>query len=163
METRTAFRGTVLSRSVAFVIIVLTALMLAAGAIAASGNVKNARAATIVELTYTVWFSPAMTGVVGGDFTGTFGGAVLSRTPIPNTPIAHLKVLYVISDANDPAHSFTAIVEGDHNKMTNSTVLNGVVTGGWLAGEQAHSQFQTISGCPGKPSGPCSQGTLRLM
>jgi hypothetical protein len=152
----------VLSRSVAFVIIVLTALMLAAGAIAASGHVKDARAAEVVELTYMVWFSPAMTGVVGGDFTGTFGGAVLSRTPIPNTPIAHLKVLYVIT-ANDPSHSFTALVEGDHNKMTNSTVLNGVVTGGWLTGEQAHSQFQTISGCPGKPSGPCSQGTLRLM
>ena len=162
METRNAVRGIVPTRSVALLLIVLTALMLAAGAIAASGQVKGVKAAEAVELTYTVWFSPKMTGVVGGDFDGTFGGAVLSRTPIPNTPIAHMKVLYVIT-ANDPSKSFSAIVEGDHNSVANSTVLNGVVTAGWLAGDQAHSQFHTISSCPGKPSGPCFQGTLRLM
>ena len=58
METRTAFRGTVLSRSVALVIVVVTALMLAAGAIAASGQVKQAKAEDAIELTYTVWFAP---------------------------------------------------------------------------------------------------------
>lgn len=161
MRAQTATRDKAIAKSVSFVITVLTALMLAAGAVAL-GNARAARAAEPVELTYTVWFSPHMTGVFGGDFSGTFGGAVLSRTPIPGTPIAHMKVLYVLTAA-DQSLSFTAIVEGDHNAVTNSTVLNGEVTAGWLAGDRAQSEFQTIGGCPGKPSGPCFQGTLRLM
>ena len=161
MHTRTTSRETALRKSVALLITALTALMLAAGAVA-FGNATVARAAEPVQLTYTVWFSPTMTGVFGGDFTGTFGGKVLSRTPIPGTPIAHLEVLYVLT-ADDPALSFTAIVQGDHNAVANSTVLNGEVTAGAFTGDRAHSEFQNISSCPGKPSGPCFQGTLRLM
>jgi len=161
MNTTTAFRDKALSKGLALLVTALTALMLAAGSVAL-GNVRVARAAEPVELTYTVWFAPQMTGVFGGDFSGTFGGMVLSHTPIPGTPIAHLEVLYVLT-ADDPTLSFTAIVEGDHNAITNSTVLNGEVTAGAFAGDRVQSVFQNISGCPGKPSGPCSQGTLRLM
>jgi hypothetical protein len=135
--------------------------MLAAGAAGASGQVKNAKAAEIVELSYTVWFSPNMTGVFGGDLTGTFGGAVLNRTPIPGTPIVHLTTRYVLT-ATDPSKSFTAIVEGNRSLETNKAELNGSVTSGWLAGEQAHSQFVVVSSCAGKPSGPCFVGTLRV-
>jgi hypothetical protein len=156
-----AFRGSAFSKCLAVAVTALAALTLGAGAGAGPAHVKDAKAAEIVELTYTVWFSPNMTGVFGGDFAGTFGGAVLSRTPIVGTPIVHLSARYELN-ANDPSKSFTAIVEGNRSLVTNSAVLNGSVTAGWLAGEQAHSQFDVISSCPGKPSGPCFQGTLRV-
>ena len=161
METRIAFRGSRGSRSVAVVIVVLTALMLAAGAIAGSGQVKGARAADAVDLTYTVWFAPAMSGFVGGDIVGTFGGGVVS-TPIPDSPIVQLDALYVIT-ANDPADSFTATLEGQLNTQTHSAVLNGVVTNGFLAGNRVHSEFQVVGSCPAHPRGPCFPGTMRLM
>lgn len=156
-----AIRGSASSKCVALAFTALAALILGAGAEAALGHVMAVKAAQQVELTYTVWFSPHMTGVFGGDFAGTFGGAVLSRTPIPGTPIVHLSARYELN-ANDPSQSFTAIVEGNRNLVTNSAVLNGTVTAGWLAGEQAHSQFDVIGSCPGKPSGPCFEGTLRV-
>jgi len=157
-----SFRSRSSSRVLALAVTALAALTLAAGAAVAAGPVKEAKAAEVVNLSYTVWFSPNMTGVFGGDFAGTFGGAVLSRSPIPGTPIVHLSARYELN-ASDPSLSFTAIVEGDRNLVTNSAVLNGSVTAGALSGEQAHSQFQVISTCPGKPSGPCFQGTLRVM
>jgi len=170
MEARTAFRRTAWSKSVALVITVLTGLMLAVGTIAASGLVKDALAADLVsregrdrqdlELTYTVWFSPAMTGVVGGDFVGTFGGSVVS-TPIPGSPIVRLMALYVIT-ANDASRSFTAVVKGKLNTQTNSAVLKGVVTSGSSTGERVHSEFQVLSTCPLHPAGPCFQGTMSV-
>jgi hypothetical protein len=163
MDVTRAFRQIALLKNVARVITVLTALMLVGGAMAASGQLKDAKAATIVDLTYTVWFSPAMTGVVGGDIIGTFGGGVTS-TPIPGTPLVQLKATYVIM-ANDPSESFTAILQGDLNTKTNAAVLNGVVTwsaSGTLTGERVHSEFQVVNNCPLNPSGPCFPGTLQV-
>ena len=156
-----ALCGGVFSKYLAVAVTALAALTIGAGAVAGPVHVKDVKAAEVVELTYIVWFSPNMTGVFGGDFAGTFGGAVLSRAPIPGTPIVHLSTRYELK-ANDPSKSFTAIVEGNRNLVTNDAVLNGIVTTGWLAGEQAHSQFDVISSCPGKPSGPCFEGTLRV-
>lgn len=153
--------GSAFSKGLAVAVTALAVLTIGAGAVAGPVHVKDVKAAEVVELTYTVWFSPHMTGVFGGDFAGTFGGAVLSRSPIPGTPIVHLSARYELN-ANDPSKSFTAIVEGNRNLVTNSAVLNGTVTAGWLAGEQAHSQFDVISSCPEKPSGPCFVGTLRV-
>jgi hypothetical protein len=157
-----AFRSRPFSKCVAVAVTALAALTLGAGAGAGSGHVKDVKAAEVIELTYLVWFSPNMTGVFGGDLSGTFGGAVLSRAPIPGTPIVHLSARYELN-ATDPSKSFTAIVEGDRNLVTNSAVLNGIVTSGWLAGEQVHSRFDVISSCPEKPSGPCFQGTLLVV
>src|ERR1700680_4119907 len=177
MEIRTAFRGSALSKGVAVVITVLTALMFAAGAIAGSGQVKDVRAAVqdlkchptgdcerhgdVVELTYTGWFTPAMTGVVGGDIGGTFGGSVVS-TPIPNTAIVRLQAIYVITATEDPSQSFIAILKGKLNPQTNSAVLNGMVTSGFLTGERVHSEFQVVGSCPLNPGGPCFPGTMRI-
>lgn len=155
------FRSSAFSKCVAVAVTALAALTLGAGAGAGSGHVKDVKAAEAVELTYTVWFSPNMTGVFAGDFAGTFGGAVLSRAPIVGTPIVHLSARYELN-ATDPSKSFVAIVEGNRSLVTNSAVLNGVVTSGWLAGEQAQSRFDVISSCAGKPTGPCFQGTLRV-
>lgn len=165
MEVTRAFRRDVLSKSAARVITVLTALMLVGGAMAASGPVKDARAADRadgVELTYTVWFSPAMIGVVGGDIVGTLGGDVATN-PIPNSPLVRLTATYVITATNDPSRSFTAIVKGYLNTNTNRAVLNGVVTAGWLTGERVHSVFHVVSSCLLNTSGgPCFPGTLRV-
>ena len=165
MELRTAFRGTTVSKSVALVITLLTGLMLAAGAIAASGQVKDAKAATVVDLTYTKWFSPSfptMTGVVGGDIVGTFGGTVLEANPIAGGQIIRLKAIYEVI-ANDPSQSFTALVEGKQNNRTRSAVLDGVITSGFLTGERVHAKYQVLSSCLGNPGGPCFQGTIDVM
>jgi hypothetical protein len=102
-----------------------------------------------------------MTGVVGGDIVGTFGGSVVS-TPIPATPIVRLQAIYVITATNDASDSFTANVEGKLNTQTGSAVLNGVVTSGFLTGERVHSEFHVLSSCPLNLSGPCFQGTIRV-
>src|SRR5438445_12243525 len=97
MEVRRAFRGAAFSKGVAFVITVLTAFILGAGTLAASGQVKDARAAEAVQLTYTKWFSPhfpTMTGVVEGDIVGTFRGEVLSRTLIAHAQFRQLAAIY---------------------------------------------------------------------
>jgi hypothetical protein len=164
MEIRTAFRGTVRSKSLALVFMVLTAPILAAGAIASSGQVRDARAATIVQLTYTKWFSPSfptMTGFVGGDIVGSFGGTVLEANPIAGGRVTQLKAVYEVI-ANDPSQSFTALVEGQQNNETSSAVLNGVVTSGFLTGERVHAEYNVLTSCPGNPSGPCFQGTIRV-
>ena len=163
MEIRTAFRGPAISKRVALLLTVMTALVLAAGAIAASGGVKAARAATIVELTYTKWFSPSfptMTGVVGGDIVGTFGGSVLALSAIPGSPIVQLEARYEIF-ATDPSQSFTALVEGNQNNQTHSAVLNGAITSGYLVGERVHAEYDVIS-CTQAPRGVCFQGTIDL-
>ena len=103
-----AFRSSRFSKCVAVAVTALAALTLGAGAGPGSSLAKDVRAADVVELTYTVWFSPNMTGVFGGDFAGTFGGAVLSRAPIVGTPIVHLSTRYELN-ANDPSRSFTRL------------------------------------------------------
>src|SRR5207253_6627022 len=90
MEVKKAFRGAAFSKGVAFVITVLTAFLLGAGTLAASGQVKDARAAEAVQLTYTKWFSPhfpTMTGVVGGDIVGTFCRRGSSTHPVSKCPV----------------------------------------------------------------------------
>jgi hypothetical protein len=115
-----------------------------------------------VELTYTKWFAPAyptMTGVVGGDIEGTFGGAVLSRTVLPTVVL--LQARYEII-ANRPSHSFTALISGSLDKATGMAVLDGTVTAGWLTGKSVHVEFQVIS-CTQSPDGTCFTGTIRVI
>ena len=163
MEVRKAFRRAAFSKGVAFVITVLTAFILGAGTLAASGQVKDARAAEAVQLTYTKWFSPhfpTMTGVVGGDIVGTFGGEVLSRTLIANGQIGQLEARYEVI-AVDSSESFTALVQGKQNNETHTAVLNGVVISGFLTGERVHAEYRVIS-CTQAPNHVCFQGTIRV-
>ena len=115
-----------------------------------------------VELTYTKWFAPAyptMQGVVGGDIEGTFGGAVLTRTVLPTVVL--LEARYEII-ANNPSHSFTAMIAGSLDRATGMAVLDGTVTAGWLTGKAVHVEFRTI-GCTQAPSGTCFTGTIRVI
>jgi len=163
MELRKTLGGAAISKSVALVLTILTALILGAGALASSGQVKDARAADAVELTYTKWFSPrfpTMTGVVGGDIVGHFGGTVLDRDLIADGQIGKLTAVYEVI-ADDPSQSFTALVQGTQNNETHTAVLNGVVTSGWLTGEQVHAEYSVIS-CTQAPNHVCFQGTIRV-
>jgi hypothetical protein len=152
-----ATRGSrVTYRMLAVVIAVMAAFALdGAGALAGGSESRDH-----LQLTYTVWFAPAMTGVVGGDVVGTFGGSVVS-TRIPNSPLVRLRAVYVIT-ANDASQSFTAVVKGKLNTQTLLAVLNGVVTSGSLTGQRVHSEFQVVGTCPEHPRGPCYQGALRV-
>jgi hypothetical protein len=116
-----------------------------------------------VELTYTKWFAPGfpnMVGVVGGDITGTFGGAVLQATPDASGRFVHLKAIYIVIAA-DPAQSFTAQVEGVQDNQTGTAVLDGRVLGGQFAHARVHAQYKVIS-CTQAPGGTCFQGTISV-
>jgi hypothetical protein len=163
MHARKTFGRTAFSKSVAVVLTVLATLILGLGALASSGQLKDARAADVVELTYTKWFSPhfpTMTGVVGGDIVGQFGGTVLDRDLIADGQIGKLTAIYEVI-ADDPSGSFTALVDGTQNNETHTAVLNGVVTSGWLTGEQVHAEYMVIS-CAQAPNHVCFHGTIRV-
>jgi hypothetical protein len=136
-----------------------------AGGIATADQAKDVRAADDVQLTYTKWFSPGfptMVGVVGGDIVGSFGGAVLERTPVGDGTVK-LRARYEVI-GNDPSQSFTALVEGLQDNRTHpaTAVLNGVVTAGWLAGEPVHAEYTVIT-CTQAPNHVCFTGTIRVL
>jgi hypothetical protein len=159
---RSLVRGNALSKGMAFVITLLMALMFAAGAMVASGQVKNARAGDAVELTYTKWFYPTFptsVGVVGGDFTGTLAGRVLEKVVIAGGQIVLFKAQYSVTAG---ANSFTVLGEGQQNNETHTGVFNGEVTAGSLTGAQVHEEYNVVS-CAQAPSGLCFQVTARIM
>jgi hypothetical protein len=101
MEISTTFRRAALSNRAAAVLVMgLVAMFLAFGAIVLSGEVRDAKAAGSLELTYTKWFSPGFptsVGVVGGDFTGTFAGTVLERELNADGQIVQFKAQYSVT------------------------------------------------------------------
>jgi hypothetical protein len=140
----------------------LAALMLVAEATAAPGQVKDVKAATIVHLTVTKWFSPhfpTSVGIVGGDFAGTFAGVVLQREVIAGGQIVLFKASYSVTAG---ANSFDVLGQGRQNNEIHTGVFNGEVTAGLLAGEQVHEEYSVVS-CTQAPTGLCFEGTIRLM
>ena len=143
----------------------ILALVLAGG-LASASQMKTVKADDSLNLTYSKWFSPSfptMTGIVGGDIQGTFGGHVISATPSADGRFLVLKAEYVVIAGEQ---SFTAHVEGKQNFKTGKAVLHGVVTFGWPTGELVLAKFQAYSSsCPGVPqsTAPCFQGTIRVM
>jgi hypothetical protein len=162
MEITKAFRGTTFSRRTAFVIALLTALILGAGVLAASGQV-NAKAGDGVELTYTKWFSPAfphMVGVVGGDIEGAFSGTVLDISTPGDKRFTYLTAHYNVV-ANDPSKSFSAMIVGRQDNQKLTAVLSGYVSAGYLAGDRVLAQYRVFS-CAQSANGRCFTGTIRL-
>jgi hypothetical protein len=147
-----------------FLLLILAIVL--AGGLASASQVKTVKADDSLNLTYTKWFSPSfptMTGIVGGDIEGTFGGHVISATPSADGRFILLKAEYIVIAGEQ---SFTAHVEGKQNIKTGKAVLHGVVTSGWLTGELVLAKFQAYSSsCPGVPqsTAPCFQGTIRVM
>jgi hypothetical protein len=120
--------------------------------------------APLVEVAFTKWITkyPAMTGFTEGDVVGTYAGEVLSRTPFDNGVIVKLEARYQVIDPSGQ-HSFTALIQGTQNSTTESAVLNGVITEGWLVGAQVHVTFQIITPCKFGTRNECYQGTIRVM
>jgi hypothetical protein len=137
---------------------------LAAASGASTGRTPHKAQARAVALTYTKWFAPGfpnMVGVVGGDITGTFGGAVIKASPDPAFHVVRITAVYIVL-ADDPAKSFTAHVEGVQDTTTNTAVLDGRVVDGYLKRARVHAEFAVIS-CPqAPPDSPCFQGTINV-
>ncbi len=120
-----------------------------------------------VAIAFEKWFttSPAMTGNTSfGD--GTFAGTILSRIALANGVIVQLQARYMVTDPSGEGHSFTALIAGTENLVTQTAVLNGVVTEGWMVGARVQVTFEIITPCA-LAIGPsarnvCFQGTIRL-
>jgi hypothetical protein len=139
------------------------------------GAQTQANGGANVEVTFTKWSTghpapaPTHSGVAGGDVPGTFAGTVLSRDAFENGTIVQLEAQYEVT-ADDPAHSFVALIEGTLNNPTKKAVLNGRVIDGWLVGAQAQVTFDVIvpaadtSCVPAAPvNKTCFQGTIRIL
>jgi hypothetical protein len=158
-------------------ITVVCALALHSPSALAEGASNGDRHGRSVVVTFTKWVTavvppvPAdavasrflMAGVVGGEIGGTFVGEVIDRrvstTGTVTTQIVALDALYEI-EAGD--HSFTALVHGGQNNGTHKAILDGIILDGWRTGAAVHVNYDVISGCAGKPAGPCFQGTIRV-
>lgn len=138
--------------------VALLALSLGAGAVSADGGPDHRNA----ENTFTKWIAayPAMAGVVGGDVgTGTYAGLILSRSgagtaadPVLITADYHFY---------GSRHSFTARV--DIVEIGTAATISGVVTEGWLMGNDAVGEFSVISCTHDGITGTCFQGSLDIL
>lgn len=118
-----------------------------------------------VEVTFTKWIEPAFpafAGVAGGDVPGDFAATVLNRTAFENGNIVKLEARYEVI-ANDPEHSFVALIEGTQNSQVQKAVLNGTVVDGWLTGARVHVTFDVIAPCPQFGKDRCFTGVIRVM
>ena len=122
-----------------------------------------------VEVTFTKWGTTAVEpfllgGVTGGDVAGEFAGEVLQRQVSTNpdvTQLIRLEAIYEVH-ADDPDHSFTALIRGGQSAVSGVGRLDGVIMSGWRAGARVHVGYQRISNCAGKPAGPCFEGSIRI-
>ena len=128
-----------------------------------------------VELTFTKWVTvnpggARMEGIVGGDVSGTFAGQTLvkqasdlvGKIPAATGDVNLIEVVYEVT-AGD--HSFRALMHGGYDIPTNKARLDGVVLGGWLAGEKVHAEFRALPCNPVQPNaagGTCFDGTIHV-
>ena len=105
-----------------------------------------------------------MAGIVGGDVAGDFVGEVLDRrVSTTGTVTAQIVALDALYEVQAGDHSFTALIQGGQNNVTRKAMLDGVILDGWRTGARVHVEFSVISGCAGKPAGPCFEGTIRIL
>ncbi len=148
------------TRTRALVLIAAVALLtvsLGAGVASADGRREHGT----VENTFTKWVTtaPAMAGVVGGDVgKGTFAGEILKRTQGTTKTPTVIEALYHF---NGSKHSFTALVHVEQTGL--KAVIIGVVTDGWLKGDQVEGKYTQITPCTQSPNGTCFRGTLDVL
>jgi hypothetical protein len=142
----------------AFAAVVLVTLSLSAGAVAADGGRDHRNA----ENTFTKWVtslsSGTMAGVVGGDVgDGTYAGQVLSMVTVGDTTTIHATYGF-----DGSTHSFSADVQVVQTGL--NAVITGIVTEGWLKGNQVEGQYTQIP-CSNGVEDPqrCYSGTLDIL
>ena len=97
--------------------------------------VPGTAAAAPVHLTYMDWYAPAypnLAGVVGGDVSGEFGGAVLKATA-PDTHGRFQTTAVYIVVASDASKSFTVRAHGTQDNLAGRTCQGGHCAG-WRQG-----------------------------
>ncbi len=145
----------------------VVSLVLIAGAATASARTHDqSRHETEpgLLLTYTKWFAPGfpnMVGTVGGDISGTFGGAVLRATPDASGRFIRLSAIYIVV-APEPSKSLTMRMDGVQDNQSGTAVLDGRVVDGYLWGAHVHAEYTVISDCPQAAGAPCFQGTIKV-
>lgn len=128
-----------------------------------------------VDLTFTKWVTvnpggARMEGIVGGDVSGTFAGQTLVKQTsdlVGKIPAAtgDVNLIDVVYEVTAGEHSFRALLHGGYDIPTNKARLDGVVLGGWLAGEQVHAEFRALPCNPVQPNaagGTCFDGTIQV-
>jgi hypothetical protein len=132
--------------------------------VGASADRSSSSDRHVVEVAYEKWITtyPSMAGNTSYG-PGTFSGTILSRVVSADGVIIHLVAEYVVTDPQKRGHSFAALIEGDESLATQSALLTGVVTGGWMKGAPVEVQFQIIAPCDviGR-TGTCFRGTIRV-
>ena len=136
--------------------VVLVTLSLSAGVVSADGGRDHRNA----ENTFTKWVTswPTMAGVVGGDVgDGTYAGQVLSMVTVGDTTTIHATYGF-----NGSKHSFTADVQVVQIGL--NAGITGIVTEGWLKGNQVEGEYAQIACDKGVESPQaCYQGTLDIL
>jgi hypothetical protein len=157
---------------------VTIALVLLLNMASARADGPNGRHEHDVIVTFTKWVTavvppiPAeaaasrflMAGIVGGDVSGNFVGEVIDRrVSTTGTVTAQIVALDALYEVQAGDHSFTALVGGGQNNATHKALLDGVILDGWRTGARVHVEYTVISGCAGKPAGPCFEGTIHIL
>jgi hypothetical protein len=122
-----------------------------------------------VTVTFTKWLTTSvepylLKGVAKGDVSGDFAGEVLQLQVSTNpdlTQLLRLEAIYEVH-ADNPGHSFTALIRGGQTAAAGVGLLDGIIMSGWRAGAQVHVEFLRISSCAGNPAGPCFRGSIRI-
>jgi hypothetical protein len=112
--------------------------------------------ASAQQSTFTKWITtaPAMAGVVGGAVgDGSYAGEILKYTEGPTT------VIEALYHFNGSKHSFAALVHVEQTGL--NAVISGVVTEGWLKGNQVKGAYTQITSKK-SPNGTAFQGTLDI-
>ena len=133
-----------------FVLVALAGVLTPA-LVAASGTVE--------KNTFTKWVTtmPNMAGVVGGAVgDGIYTGEVLKFTPGETTSV--IEALYHFSGSK---HSFTALVHVEQTGL--KAVITGMVTDGWLKGNQVKGEYTQITTTQAPGDGTAFQGTIDIM
>jgi hypothetical protein len=154
---------------------IVTAGFVFAASVLASPAAESRENGRRVELTFTKWVTvnpggARMEGVVGGDFSGTFAGQTLVKQTsdlVGKIPAAtgDVNLLGVVYEVTAGDRSFRAVLHGGYDIPTNKARLDGVVLGGWLAGEKVHAEFHALPCNPVQPNaagGTCFDGTIQI-
>jgi hypothetical protein len=130
----------------------LLVLVTVVGAIAVGSAPASASNEPIVIPFEKHWVGPS-------HYVGTAGaGGTIEMFVYDSSVTGSMQHFTVTVNATLPSGSFTAVLDGTFNFSTGKTLLNGVVTDGWLQGAQAHEKGQLVGLDPLSFS-----GTLQLM
>ena len=156
----------------AFATVLISGFVFAASVLAADSRENGHR----VQLTFTTWVTinpggSRMEGVVGGDLSGTFAGQTLVKQAsdlVGNIPAAtgDVSLIDAVYEVTAGDRSFRALMHGGYDVPTNKARLDGVIQGGWLAGEKVHAEFRTLPCNPVQPNaagGTCFEGTITIL